>query len=113
MIQTQTYPHGDDTLVVMVSGQLGANDVKPLEELIEHELTEAYNKLVVDCGKLASISSLGLGMLVRMQSRLKARGGAVALANVQGVVADVLKVIQLDKVLGMYPDIDAAAKGLR
>ncbi|MEM8737560.1 MAG: STAS domain-containing protein [Planctomycetota bacterium] len=113
MINIQTYPHGEDLKVVMISGSMGANDVKPLEETLDRELTGEFNKLVIDCGKLESISSLGLGLLVRMQSRLKARGGEVRLANVQGVVADVLSVIQLDKVMGLYPSIDAAARDMR
>ncbi|MEM7626254.1 MAG: STAS domain-containing protein [Planctomycetota bacterium] len=112
MIDIQTYPHGSDVLVVMLRGDLGVNDVKDLQARLDREMTDEFNKLVLDCGKLNSISSMGLGMLVRMQSRLKAKDGEVRLANVQKIVAEVLAIMKLDKVFGIYPSIDAAAKSM-
>jgi len=110
MFDIQTYPHGSDILIVMLRGDLGVTQVKELQDRLDAEMTEQYSKLVIDCGKLDSISSMGLGLMVRMQSRLKEKGGEVRLANVQKIVAEVLSLMKLDKVLGMYPSIDKAAK---
>jgi anti-sigma B factor antagonist len=97
-----------DILVVQVSGRLD-NDSSPFFfDCLEGEIEDGNTQVVLDCSELAFLSSLGIGTLIRIQSRLRQRGGTVKLAAVQGVVADVLHVVHLDRLLDIYPDVAAA-----
>jgi anti-sigma B factor antagonist len=97
-----------EILVIQVSGRLD-NDSSPFFfDCLEGEIEEGHTQVVLDCSELSFLSSLGIGTLIRIQSRLRQRGGTVKLAAVQGVVADVLHVVHLDRLLDIYPDIDAA-----
>lgn len=111
MIDYHRYSIGPnrDILVVQVTGRLD-NDTSPFFfDCLEGEIEDGNNRVVLDCSELMFLSSLGIGTLIRIQSRLKQRGGTVKLAGVQGVVADVLHVVHLDRLLDIYPSVDAAA----
>ncbi|APZ95521.1 STAS domain-containing protein [Fuerstiella marisgermanici] len=98
-----------EVLVVELSGKLDAETSDYLIQCIQTEIESGARKVVLDCSKLDYISSLGLGTLVRASHRVKKQDGAIALAGVQGMVAEVLAIAQLGRLLHMYPDVDAAA----
>ena len=111
MIDYQTRRIGPDEsiLVVDVSGRLNEDTSEFFFGCLEGVIEEGDTKILLDCSGLEFVSSLGIGTLVRIQSRLKRQGGTVKLAAVQGVVAEVLRVVHLDKLLQMYDTVDDAA----
>jgi anti-sigma B factor antagonist len=104
-----TGPTGD-VLVMEVSGRLDNDTSQFFFDCLQGEIEEGNRRVVLDCSDLTFLSSMGIGTLIRAQSRLKQRGGTVKLAAVQGVVADVLRVVHLDRLLDLYPDVDSAVK---
>ena len=102
---------GDITRVVL-SGELDAAGCEYLLECVEKQVANGYTKCVIDCTKLTYISSLGLGALVRVHSRMKNKGGDVKLAGVSGAISKVFSVVGLDKVFQMYPSLDEAIAAL-
>ena len=92
----------------MLSGKLDEVGCDYLLSCVENRIENGYTKIILDCDKLAYISSMGLGMLVRVHSRMKKHGGDVKLASVHGVVADLLSMVRLDKVLEIYPSVGEA-----
>jgi anti-anti-sigma regulatory factor len=48
-----------------------------------------------------------------LQTRLAKKGGAVKLSAIRGTVADVLNVVRLNKVLGIYGDIEFARQAFK
>jgi anti-sigma B factor antagonist len=109
-MQLSSYRKGDDVLVIMLTGKLDAASAEDFGKAYEAEVPSDIHKVIIDCGKLQSISSVGLGMLMRSQQRLKSKGGQIKLANVPSVIAGVLRVVHLDKVFGLYPTIGDAVK---
>jgi len=101
-----------DIVAVVVSGTLDENNCDYLLECVEEEILEGRKKLILDCGQLTFISSMGLGMLVRVNSRMKKIGGDVKLAAVQGTVAQVMSVVGLSRMFQMYPTVDDAIAAL-
>ena len=101
-----------DIVAVVVSGTLDENNCDYLLECVEEEILEGRKKLILDCGQLTFISSMGLGMLVRVNSRMKKIGGDVRLAAVQGTVAQVMSVVGLSRMFQMYPTVDDAIAAL-
>jgi anti-anti-sigma factor len=51
---------------------------------------------------------MGLGMLVRVNSRMKKLGGDVKLAAVHGTVAQILGVVGLNRLFQIYSTVDEA-----
>jgi anti-anti-sigma factor len=97
-----------DIVAVVLSGKLDENNCNYLLECVEDEILEGRKKLILDCGQLTFISSMGLGKLVQVHTRMKKRGGDVKLAAVQSVVAQVLSVVGLNRIFQIYSTVGDA-----
>lgn len=93
-----------------LSGELTAENCDYLLKCVESQIEEGYKKLILDCQQLTYITSMGLGMLVRVNSRMKKIGGDVRLANLHGTGADILKLVGLHKIFQIYDNVDDAVK---
>jgi anti-anti-sigma factor len=63
---------------------------------------------VVDLSEVSSLASIGIRTLVTNARAQSLRGGAMALANPQPLVAEVLKVAGIDTIIPMYPAAGAS-----
>jgi anti-anti-sigma factor len=97
-----------DIVAVVLSGTLDEDNCKYLLDCVEEEILEGRKKLILDCGPLTFISSIGLAMLVRVNSRMKKIGGDVKLAAVQSAVAQVMTVVGLNRIFEFYPSVSDA-----
>lgn len=98
----------DDILVISLCGKLDSATTQEFEDVVQKHFDEGKSKIIIDCAHLGFISSLGIGSLVRLQTRLKKRGGAVKLATVYGMPAEILRAVRVDKVLDIYGDAEFA-----
>jgi anti-anti-sigma factor len=101
-----------DILAVILSGKLDEETCHYLMDCVEGDVLDGRTKMILDCGNLEYISSLGLGTLVRVNSRMKKLGGDVKLANVNGLVAQVMGVVGLNKLFQIYPSVGEAVAAL-
>jgi anti-sigma B factor antagonist len=97
-----------DILRVVLTGKLDGENSDYLMDCVKDEVLDGSTKLVVDCGRLGYVSSLGLGMLVRIHSRMAKLGGDVKLANVQGTVSKLLGVVGLNRIFNIYATVEDA-----
>ena len=98
----------DEILVMSLHGRLDHHTVVEFNAAIEKEFDKGIHKFIVDCAHLGYVSSYGIGALVRVQAKLRGKGGEVKLATVQSVVANVFRIVRLDRILEMYGDIEFA-----
>jgi len=97
-----------DIMVLSADGGLDATNATEFVRQIEAMAESGLTRLIIDCSKLTHISSIGLGALIRVHTRAAKQGGEVKLCGVSGVPMQVLVLMRLDRVLGLYPDIDQA-----
>jgi anti-anti-sigma factor len=97
-----------DILSMVLSGTLDESNCQFLLDCVKEEVLEGRKKLIIDCGRLDYISSMGLGTLVRVHSRMKKLGGDVKLAAVHGTVAQVIGIVGLNKLFHIYPKDEEA-----
>ena len=98
----------DDILVIVLRGSLDVSTNEEFDREIKKHLAEGHKKIVIDCRYLGFISSLGIGSLVALQTRLRRQGGVVKLAAVQGLAAKTMRLVSLDKLLDFYGDLEFA-----
>ena len=98
----------DDILVVYLRGNLDSATTDEFDDAVQKHFDEGKSKVIIDCAHLGFISSLGIASLVRLQARLNKRGGAVKLAALQGMAADILRAVRVDKMLDVYGDTEFA-----
>ena len=98
----------DDILVIILHGSLDASTTDEFERATKKHLDEGRSKMIVDCRHMGFISSLGIGSLIALQTRLRRQGGEVKLAAIQGMANQVIRMVKLDKVLSIYGDLEYA-----
>ena len=69
-------------------------------------------RAVVDLSEVSFRASIGIRTLVINARAQSLRGGVMALANPQPVVAEVLKMAGLDTIIPVYTDVDSAWSAL-
>lgn len=97
-----------DVLVVAVDGGLNAQTAEQFTQEVDKVASRGFSKIIVDCSALAYISSSGIGALLLLHRRMKARGADVKVAGARSFVLDVLRVARLDGLFDMYPDVSRA-----
>jgi anti-anti-sigma factor len=99
-----------DILTIVLRGNLDAASTPDFDKRVREHLEAGHSKMIIDCRYLGYISSLGMGSLIALQTRLRRKGGAVKLAAIHGTVMDVLRIVGLDKALDCYGDQEFARK---
>lgn len=99
-----------DILAIVLRGDLDSVGTPEFEQQIQKHLEAGLTKIIIDCRYMGYISSMGLGSLISLQSRLRRQGGCVKLAAIQGNVIQLIRVVALDKILDIYGDMEFARK---
>ncbi len=99
-----------DILAVLPHGKLDTATTGEFEKAIQSHLEQGLTKIIIDCRFIEYISSLGMGSLVALQTRVRKKGGEVKLAALYGMAAEVIRLVGLDKLLNIYGDLEFARK---
>ena len=103
-----SYVVDDDILVLKLHGKLDETTAPEFNREVERHFAEGKRKMIIDCAHLGYVSSYGIGALVHVQAKLRKQGGEAKLAAIQSMIADVFKIVRLDKLLDMYGDTEFA-----
>ena len=97
-----------DILIIKADGGLNSDNADQFVNELAALIDAGQSKIVVDCSHLDHITSYGVGVLVRLHSKMAKIGGDVKLACVKGVIEQVFKITHLNKVFEFYPDVSRA-----
>jgi len=81
-----------------------------IEQHVEQSLGRSENRMIFDLSRVTFVDSGGLGAIVRCFSKLKKSGGSLRLTGVQGAIATVMKITQVDKIIEVFPTPVEAAE---
>jgi anti-anti-sigma factor len=89
---------------------------EPECEALLADLTRAMRvigpRLVVDCIRVEHVSSAMLGTLVRVRTRVKEEGGALALFDLPKQIKEVITLTRLDAIFPVADDLEGAIKAV-
>ena len=79
-------------------------NIKEIGDAILGLVDERDNpKLLIDFGNVDHLSSAALGMLININSKVKAKNGSLRLANIRSTIRDVFVITKLDKLFKILP----------
>ena len=102
-----------DVLILAADGGLNSDTASTFISNVEGVAAAGIQKLIVDCSNLSFISSMGLRMLLTIHARMKSRGCDVRIAGAKSFVLDTIRLSRLDRLLKLYPDVNAARLSFR
>jgi anti-sigma B factor antagonist len=96
---TRTDLDGESRLrIVGALDSLTVRDIKPIFDTL---VADRPRRVLVDFSELTLIDSSGVGALVSLFKRVRVDGGQVVVVQAHGQPLAVLKLLKLDKVLGL------------
>ena len=91
--------------ILDLNGPFKAGDAEQaFRNSVSDVLSSGATKLLVNLGGVSFLDSSGVGSLVRTFSALKEKGGQFGVFGATKQVAQVLRMVRLDKVLGLAED---------
>lgn len=98
---------------VALEGDLDIEGVNAIEDAFYFNLTAAKKPAIVDMAGVKFISSLGMGMLVRVAQSLRRQGVKMVLLNLQGTIDESLRMTNIDQVIPFASSREEALERLR
>lgn len=102
-----------DLMVLKADGGLNTATAGQLSQAVAKLVEGGVRRIIVDCRALEVISSLGLGSLLMLHTRMKRVGGEVKLSGLTSSAMQVVRMTRLDKVFECYDDLDRAKLAFR
>ena len=97
-------------LVVDVGGEIDVYTSPKLRERLVAVVADGADHLVIDLEDVEFIDSTGLGVLVGILKRTRARGGSMSLVCSQDGLLRVFRITGLERVFSIYGSVDAATE---
>jgi anti-sigma B factor antagonist len=99
------------TVLVALEGELALGSAPTFKRALLELRTAGYSRFVLDFSRVTFFDSTALGVLVVFNRGL-AVGGQLALADLPPLVTKVLDVTGINRVLNLFPTVQAAIQGL-
>ncbi|NQT00096.1 MAG: STAS domain-containing protein [Candidatus Omnitrophica bacterium] len=97
-------------VILDLSGEIDINTSPEVRLAFDELLKQEKKKVLLNFAEVAYIDSSGLATLVEMLQRLKRYAGALRLASVSEKVRGLFEITKLDKLFGIFPNVDEALK---
>jgi anti-anti-sigma factor len=102
----------DGILIVCVSGRVDAANADEFGAKLA-ELTDAPDtkRVILECSKLAYVSSAGLRVLLKTVKSLRQHNGSLSLCAANPNVQELLRIAGFTSFLNVYVSVEEAVKG--
>lgn len=94
-------------VVLAVRGDVDIATAPALRDELARRIA-GHDRVVIDLGDVPFLDSTGLGVLVAAHHKAATTGCKVVLARPQRIVKNALRLVQVDHVIDVYDDVDAA-----
>jgi len=93
----------DGVLTARVEGRIDGATAVRSEEAVRTAMEEGDRGLVIDCGKLSFISSVGLRAVLMTAKALRGRNAGLALCALSDPVREVFRISGFDSIVAIHP----------
>lgn len=81
-----------------------------IEGVFDEYIDQLKTKIILDCREIAFMDSKGLELLVRVDEKLRKRGGTFKIVGLNSVCRDIFIATRLINMLHVYKDINEAIR---
>jgi anti-sigma B factor antagonist len=97
-------------VLLSVVGSLDAMTATELKSAVVAIEEAGQRKVVVDLSQLTLIDSTGVGVLISLFKRLRARDGHVYFAGLRGQPKEIFRLLRLDRSLDLFSTVNEAGE---
>jgi anti-sigma B factor antagonist len=96
------------TVTLKIRGELDALTAPELRPTLDQLVLDQAQDVIVDLSEMRLVDSSGVGALVSLYKRVRSYGGRLSFAGVTAQPLVIFKLLRLDVVFGLAPDIPGA-----
>lgn len=101
-----------DVTVICPNGRMDAITAPKFDADLKEMIIGGCKKIVIDLGELEYISSAGLRAILTTAKLIKSADGALAFANLSGMVSEVFEISGFASMFCIYDTVSTAAEKL-
>jgi anti-sigma B factor antagonist len=103
-----------DIAVLEMAGRICLGSAsQQVEWSLAELLKQDQKKIVFDLSGVTVLDSTGVGIIVMCHAKVKRAGGDLHIAGANGMVAETLKMTNVDKIIPFYPSLAEAVRNFR
>ena len=102
----------DGVLIIKLRGQLTLEFISRLKVKFNSIAETPTRQIVLELSALEQIDSSGLGLILSLLKRIRARKGDVKLVKLHGQPQEIFRLLRLDRIFEVYDDVDVAIQSL-
>jgi len=110
MLKHEISRQADVVVLRLQEENLDAISVPEARPVVDQLVDQQALKVVVDISAVKSIDSSGVAIIVSLFKRLRAVGGGVRVAGLQGQPKEIFHFLRLDQALPIFATADEAVK---
>jgi len=103
----------DHITVLTLSGEFTTEDTDQFQRGVQDRIKSGAKDVLVDCGYLEFVDSVGLENWLRLQEDLGMTGGQLRLVNPEESIKKILELTRLDLAFESHETVEEAVKSLR
>ena len=100
-------------VILALAGNLDALTVVGIKAEIERIVSERTKACVLDVTGVLLVDSTGVGSIISLFKRLRAQGGDLKVAGVNGQPKEIFDLLRLERALDLQPSVDEAIATFR
>lgn len=110
-VERKTLRPGIEVLELIGAIAMG-RDCERVDEEIDKLLSEGVRRVILDLSSVQKVDSAAIGTLVACHARVRGANGVLRLAAAQGMVREVFRITQVDRVVPLYGTTNQAAENM-
>ena len=103
--------HPDIMVLEMTGKIMMGNDYRQVEWTTQKPVAADKKKIIFDLTGVTHIDSTGIGIIVMVAGQMKKAGGGLRVAAANQHIEQLLKMTNVDQIVGLHPTTEAAAAG--
>jgi len=100
----------DDLSIIRIDGYLDAHTAPQFEQVVQSEIDASRFRIIVDCAKLAYISSAGLGVFMSFIEEVREGGGDIKICSLTPKVKSVFEILGFSDLYDICDDVADAVQ---
>lgn len=103
---------GGDKVLVRLEGVVDSTNVEEFFAFINSLFKMGMKRMVLDMENASYLSSGGLSVIVDAYKKAEREGGKLVIARASDMVADLFKVVQVEKIIPFFETVEEALRAL-
>jgi anti-anti-sigma factor len=112
-MQLATFQRNDGTTILKLSGLMDIEGTEQVNLKLNVTTAEDHALLIADLTNVDFMSSIGIGVLVRVANNARRRGGNLVLFNPRPIVRLVLEKTHIHEIITICDTMEEAAEAVR